>query len=117
MKNKLEIFGEIFIDEVRDNTIEIFEKIFSGEMKGLTAKCIQDKIKIFNEEQKDTMLCIISKAIDQCMHNILFMLEEHQELKILYDTENIVEESDGLSGELYTEDGWIKKYSKKLYKE
>lgn len=49
------------------------------------------------------------------MHNMLFMLEEHEEIEMLYAGENIVEESDGLSGELYTEDGWIEKYSKKMY--
>lgn len=51
------------------------------------------------------------------MHNMLFMIEEHEEIELLYKEENIAEKSDGLSGELYTEDGWIEKYSKKLYED
>ena len=39
------------------------------------------------------------------------MLEQHEEISLLYDDVNLNEESDGLSGELYTEDGWIEKYS------
>lgn len=113
----LENFGEVFVNEVRDNTIEIFEKMFDGRMKGLTAQTVQEKISLFNEQQKNTVLWILSKAVDQCMHNMLFMVEEHEEIDILYDAENIAEKSDGLTGELYTEDGWIEKYSKKPYDE
>lgn len=114
---KLENFGEVFIDEVRDNTIDIFEKMLDGKMKGLTAQVVHDKISDFNEQQKDTILWILSKVVDQCMHNMLFMVENHKEINILYNSENIANISDGLSGELYTEDGWIEKYSKKPYKE
>lgn len=115
MSNNLENFGEAFTYEVRDNTIEIFEKIFDGTMKGMTAQNVRDKISIFNEDQKKILLWLVSKSIDQCMHNMLFMLEEHEEIEMLYNSQNIAEESDGLSGELYTEDGWIEKYSRKPY--
>lgn len=117
MSNNLENFGEIFINEVRDNTLETFEKMFDGRMKGLTAQNVRDKILIFDEQEKSILLWLLSKTVDQCMHNMLFMLEEHEEVEMLYAGENIVEESDGLSGELYTEDGWIEKYSKKVYEE
>jgi hypothetical protein len=50
------------------------------------------------------------------------MLEQHEdEVDLLFSEdedsgkENIRELSDGLSGEIYTEDGWIAKYSN--YKE
>lgn len=111
--DNIEKFGEIFINEVRDSTINCFENIFSGTMKGITAQIIQEKILQFNDEEKKKILWIISKAIDQCMYNVLFMAEEHDEIEIMYEGENIVEESDGLTGELYTEDGWIEKYSEK----
>ena len=115
MSNKLDNFGKIFISEVRDNTLEAFEKMFNGSMKGLTAQNVRDKIAIFDEQEKSVLLWLLSKTVDQCMYNMLFMLEEHEEIEMLYAGEDIVEESDGLSGELYTEDGWIEKYSKKVY--
>lgn len=115
--NALEKFGEVYIKEVRDNTMETFEKIFDGRMKGLTAQSIQEKLSEFAERQREKILWFITKAVDQSMHNMLFMMEEHKELQVIYDMENIVEDSDGLSGELYTDDGWIKKYSKKPYEE
>ena len=115
MSSKLESFGEVFIREVRDNTLETFEKMFDGSMRGMTAEKVREKISIFDEQEKSVLLWLLSKTVDYCMHNTLFMLEEHEEIELLYAGENIVEESDGLSGELYTEDGWIEKYSKKIY--
>ena len=40
------------------------------------------------------------------------MVEEHEERKRLLNEEKRGEERDGRAGELYTEDGWIKRYSK-----
>lgn len=105
MKSSLDNFGEIFINEVRDNTIEIFEKIFDGSMKGVTAENIRNRMGIVDEEKRQFLVWLAAQIVDQCMDNMLFMLEEHEELKILYEDVNIAELSDGLSGELYTEDG------------
>ena len=115
MSYNLDEFGKVFIDSVRDNTIDNFERMFDGRMKGLTAEEVRDKLSLFDDYQKSILLWMIAKAVDQCMHNMLFMLEEHEEIRILFDKEDIIEESDGLAGELYTEDGWIKKYSKKKF--
>ncbi len=43
---------------------------------------------------------------------MLFMIEVQDEIELLFKKENLNDLSDGLSGELYTEDGWIKNYSK-----
>ena len=112
MNNSLEKFGQIFIEEVRDYTIRTYKKIFDGSMKGLTAQEVRERISTLDEQQKNMVLWLISKVVDDSMHNMLLMLEEHEEIEITYEKINIVEESDGLTGELYTEDGWIEKYSK-----
>ena len=114
---KLEKFGELFVKEVRDNTIEMFQKMVNGNLKGLTAQTVQNKLVIFDEQQKDIILWLISKVIDQSMYNMMFLVEEYEEIDITYEGENINEMSDGLSGELYTEDGWIQKFSSKEYDE
>lgn len=109
--NNLEEFGKIFISEVRDNTLNTFSKIFSGTMKGMTAQKIQQLMDNFDRTDKNKIFDIITIVIDQCMYNMLFMAEEHEEIEFRCNDENLIEESDGLSGELYTEDGWIEKYS------
>ncbi len=111
-------FGELYIQEVRDRSIDHFERMVDGRMKGLTAQEIREKISSFSESERDVLLWLIPKVVDECMFNMLEMFEENEEdVFLLYEGENMVENSDGLSGELFGADGWIAKYSKKPFEE
>lgn len=109
--SNLDEFGKIFVSEVRDNTISVFNRIFDGSMGGETAKKVREWIADFDEMEQRRIQDVISSAVDQCLHNMLFMAEQHEDMEFIYHGDNLVEESDGLAGELYTEDGWIEKYS------
>ena len=112
MSNNLDLFGEIFINEVRDRTISLFDDRVKGNMKGESSQQLYKDVQTLNESQRETMYRIIEQVTDLSIHTMLCMFEDHEELKLLLNEENLVEESDGLAGELYTEDGWIKRYSK-----
>lgn len=112
MSNNLDLFGEIFINEVRDRTISLFDDRVKGNMKGEPSQQLYKDVQTLNESQREIMYRIIEQVTDLSIHNMLCMFEDHEELKLLLNEENLVEESDGLAGELYTEDGWIKRYSK-----
>lgn len=109
--NALNEFGKIFMEETRDVTINSMNKKIDGTMKSASAKEIQEKIIDFTDEQKEILEFIVTQTVDTTLDSFLFMLEQHEEISLLYDDVNLNEESDGLSGELYTEDGWIEKYS------
>ncbi len=115
--NVLDKFGKIFIDEVCDNTMDIMELILDGKMGGLVVDEIKSKISKLDKENKEMILMIISEAITTCMHHMLVMCEQHEEIQLLYDSKDLDEESDGLCGELYIEDGWICRFSKQKYKD
>lgn len=83
-------------------------------MKSVSAEDIQEKLAGFDNEQIDIIKWLISKVVDEGLYNILFMLEDHEDLKLSVPETDIKEESDGLPGELYTEDGWIPRYSDEL---
>ena len=110
----LDEFGKIFIEETRDISIENMDNMIDGTLKGETSKAIQEKVNNFTDEQKEVLKYIVSKTVDNVLDNFLFMIEQHEEIALLYNKINLNEESDGLSGELYTEDGWIEKYSSQL---
>lgn len=107
----LDEFGKVFIEETRDVSIENMDKMIDGIMKGETSKIIQEKVASFTDEQKEILKFIVSETVDNVLDSFLFMVEQHEKIDLLYDNINLNEESDGLSGELYTEDGWIEKYS------
>lgn len=120
-------FGELLISQVRDKTIEQWERIMSGEVKSKRALNIYNEIQLeLNEPARVLVTNLITQAVDSTLHNFLYMCEQQDNIDILFkDGEetgneeeiNIKEVSDGLTGELYTEDGWILSYSTKPYSE
>lgn len=112
MENILDEFGKILITEVRDGTIDSMNKMIDGTMKGTTAKLIRKKIAILNNEQIEILKWLIPEIVDFSLDSMLFMFEGHPDLQLVFQGVDLKEVSDGLSGELYTEDGWIQKFSK-----
>jgi hypothetical protein len=116
MEAHLSEFGESFIKRVRDNSIFVFEGIISGHMKDSESKALHERLKEMSDEEVALLRKFAYKMVDLTIHNTLFFFEQsigkwkisNQERQI-GDLANI---SDGFSGELYTEDGWIKKYSR-----
>jgi hypothetical protein len=108
-------FGEFFIKQVRDNSITILEKTISGEIKAPADQMLYEKINTLSNDQIEILRETAYAMIDLTLHNMLFMFEQSKSWKISNHNENIKslsELSDGLAGELYTSDGWIKKFSK-----
>lgn len=95
------LFGYLLIRMVRDaviNKMDIFLQ----------------KSKRFNDIPKALVPIIVDDALD----SFLFAIEQLDErMKIFVRDENILESSDGLCGELYTEAGWIALFSKERYYE
>ncbi|MFZ5968226.1 MAG: epimerase [Bacillota bacterium] len=120
-ENALDYFGRLIMSEVRDETITSWDMIINGKMKGLTAQQVREKISGFSEEQIEVLKWLIPKVTDSCLYNLLTVIEQNDELKVTIsdgqtDTD-IKQISDGLGGELFTEDGWITRFSKERYDE
>lgn len=109
--NSLDLFGKHLIEETRDRTFNTIMKMFNGSMKGVTAQKINQLSSVFSHDQINAINSIILISIDYSLGNLLTMVEQNDEIVVLCDGENIKELSDGLSGELYTEDGWIERFS------
>ena len=121
-KKFLHLFGQILMKYVRDETISTWDMMLEGKMKGLTAQEVTSKMSSFSSEQVEILKWMLPKIVDQNLHNLLIMFEENDELFLGVNSENgeleeIKEISDGLAGELYTEDGWIQRFSKERYDE
>ncbi len=117
-KHPLDLFGEYLIKRVRDEAIDDWERISSGKMKDKESQEIFQVLKSFNAEQLEFITNLFPKVIDTTLHHLLWSLEQEEINVIIQSGENeelinIREVSDGLAGELYTEDGWISRYSSK----
>jgi hypothetical protein len=117
----LDTFGEILIKKVRDVTIHNWDNIIDGKMKGQRSKEIREKLSIFNDEQIEVLKELFPMVVDSTLHHLLWTLEQEDGIKLSVEVDQKVNSirdiSDGLAGELYTEDGWIMRFSEKRYKE
>lgn len=117
MNKELDFFGQKLIREVRDRSILEFDMRVEGKMMDETSLMLSKEIQNMNAEQRNLINKIIPQIIDLCIHNTICLVEECEEITVLVDDTNISECSDGLAGELYTEDGWIQKYTEQRYEE
>ena len=115
----LDQFGTEFILRIRDAAIEEYQMVKSGEMNSVSAKKIFKHFSSFSEEQKKKIDAIVLDSMEMMLHKFLFYFEENDNWAIVEKgpAENsglshLAEVSDGLSGELYSDDGWIAKFSK-----
>ncbi|WP_316800436.1 hypothetical protein [Pedobacter frigidisoli] len=114
---KLETLGREFIGTVRDNSIDEYLSIKRGDMKSADAQNTFKAYTTIDKQFQDKIDQVVLNIIDRVLHNALSMFEQSTDFTICEKEEidpnlDIVEFSDGLSGELYSEDGWIKQYSK-----
>jgi len=112
-KSVLDLFGKQLMTSVRDRSIDKFDKIIAGTMKSSKAMELHGLLTQFDAAQLKTVRILIGEAVDNTLFNFLTMLEEaDDDMQLLVKETNIVEASDGLAGELLTEDGWIESFSK-----
>ncbi|MDX5630943.1 MULTISPECIES: hypothetical protein [unclassified Brenneria] len=111
-KETLDEFGCSVMRMVRDRSIDRFDKIQSGTLKSQRAIELHNLLSTFDDEQKKIIKELLIESIDNTIFNFLFLFEEDDKKEILVSGKNITEISDGLSGELFTKDGWISRFSK-----
>lgn len=115
---KLDALGQFLITYVRDQRFERLDKILTGERK-LSNEKMQRLLERFPfcPEQLEVVEYICRYAIDATIHHTLWGLEQQEgkiSLQIMSGgapARDAVEISDGLPGELYSEDGWIARFS------
>ena len=115
----LESFGEDFITNIRDVSLENYEMIQKGLLKSDEAKLLHESLSRMSKENLEIIKKVVLNIVDRTIHKTLFLFESSENWAIVIKDEaekakieNLVDISDGLSGELYGKKGWIEKYSK-----
>lgn len=110
--NKLEKFGKVISQDLRDSALNRFLDIESGKLKSPSTQEMISRLSEFSDDQKSIIRTLLTECIDCGVHDLLFAIEEETEdISVHIDGTNIADESDGLNGEIFTEDGWFAKHS------
>lgn len=116
MDESLEKFGKIIIENLRDKQIDFYRGLLTEKWKAEDLKDLQKKLKTIDKKDKETINDLVDELLTHAIHDLLFAIQENHDLEngleILVDNKNVAELSDGLHGEIFSDDGWIQKFSK-----
>ncbi|WP_079508790.1 epimerase [Mesobacillus jeotgali] len=111
----LDLFGEILMKNVRDEAIEQCDMTIQGKMKSEESQRLHNLITLSG--QRELINDLVPKIVDTTLHHLLTTLEQDESIDVTlnegYNPVSIKDIIDGLAGELYTEDGWINRFSNK----
>jgi len=114
--DKVDKFGKFLVDNLRDKGIIYAEGLLNNKWKAPVLQNIQLGLTNLEDSEKEVVRNAIIATLDSAIHDFLFALQEQTDfengIKILVDGENVIELSDGIHGEPYSDEGWYSKYSK-----
>jgi len=109
-------FGRLLMVKLRDRGIDRLDKMLAAKAKAPALQKLQGELKSLDQEQRLLLRRAFVTSLDSAIHDFLFALQEQNDsdgrVAVLVDGSRIAEASDGLHGELFTEDGWFARYSK-----
>lgn len=106
-------FGQFVIVAARDATFEFFDKAVKQQWKG-PFQSRQAELATLDSATVEIVRRWVRYAVDQALAEVLQKLVEAGDfhgLKLLVDKHNVVELSDGLSAEPFSENGWFAQVS------
>ena len=110
----LDQFGKFLMENCRDQGIESSIGLLNNKWKAPILQSMQAELYKLNDKQKEAVQDAFIHIIDVAIHDFLFALQNgyNDDIQIIVDGENVVELSDGIHGEPYSDEGWRAKYSK-----
>ena len=105
-------FGKFLVENLRDKGIDFAEGLLNQRWKAPELQETQTSLEKLSAAQKEIFIKTVTKAVDNGIHDFLFALQSTGDIQILVDGQNIVDLSDGINGEAYSDDGWYSKFSK-----
>jgi len=123
MKKSLDTFGRFVIENLFDQGVRKFQQLSNGEVNSPSLRTLQQDLGEFNNKEIEIIQKLILEIMTSSTHDFLFAIQEQadfeEDIQLNVANKNVAELSDGLHGEIFSESGWIKKYSafKDLYEE
>ena len=102
---------------MRDDSFSCLLNEIKGDINSGQGVLIREMLSGFEQDPIDILMRLVPTMIDTTLHYVLDMIDSSDDVKLLFKNEEskyveIKKLSDGLAGKLYSEDGWISKFSK-----
>ncbi len=108
--------GEFIVKNLFDKGLNNMFIMMEGGFNAPPLQDLQNDLMQFSQKQKDIIKDLVINVMTAATHDFLFRLQEESdalgEVSLRVDGEDIGKHSDGLHGEIFTEEGWLSRYSK-----
>lgn len=112
----LDKFGKLITQQLFDRGLNSFHGILEDHTKSPSTQELRNAFKELDNNQKDLIEKLVRYVLTGATHDFLFAIQQsndlEQDITVLVDGVNVAEESDGLHGEIFLDDGWFAKFSK-----
>lgn len=111
----LDTFGELVVTRLRDETVEYAEGLLAQHWKAPSLKKLQADLAQLPSEHQAVVVRCVRASVDYGIHAFLVGLREALEdgdIAVTVHGKNLLDLSDQLEGELFSEDGWQAQFSK-----
>lgn len=112
----LDKLGKFLMTRFRDPAIDHFDGLARRHWKAPGLKNLQNDLATLTDEQRLIVRRALIETLDNALHDLLFAIQENadfdNDIQIVVDGVNIVNQSDGLHGELFGAYGWKHRFSK-----
>lgn len=108
----LDAVGRI-VAAARDEGRDLAERLVAGQARAPSFAELQRKLAGFDASEKALVIQVTEECLVAALHSLLFSMTGDEDAPgIVVEGRNVAEDSDGLHGELFGEDGWLAKFSK-----
>jgi hypothetical protein len=111
-----EKFGAFLMANLRDGAVDRFDSLASNHLKSPRTESLRKTLAAMSAEDRAVVRRCVLACVDTGLHDFLFALQQiadfDNDITVAVDGKNIVEQSDGLHGELFGDNGWFARYSK-----
>lgn len=114
MANELDVLGELVMKHLRDEGFDFFDRLEKGEWKSPGLLALQRELGELDAAGRQVARRAARAAMDHAVHEFLFSLHEACEagnVEVRINGREVTDLSDGLHGELFTDDGWQSRLS------
>jgi hypothetical protein len=105
--------GELLMHKVRGRAVDQWSRILSGTMRDQESRELFESL---DPDQRAIVNDLVPRIVDTVMHFSLCLFSSEHGLRLAVQDEkehliDVAALSDGLPGELYTEEGWISRFA------
>lgn len=115
MNQSLDKFGEFYVRNLRDKMLHDIDMLLSGAWKAPSVLNLQKMLADLPEDSRDLIREVAEHMVVTGMHDFLFALQEEADndgaIRLMVDGVEVAKESDGMHGEISSDEGWIARFS------